>query len=67
MTMQMTSYTFNAFDHISIIGFLEKFKLACETSGLHEGASMWLFNYFLNKTASTVLIACLSSDCTYRK
>lgn len=54
MTAETMPHKFNHFDSISIIGFLKNFKLACHTNGMHEGAAMWLFHFFINKTVSTV-------------
>lgn len=44
----------------SIIRFLTTFKLAFETNGTHEGASMWLLHLLINKFAATILNACIA-------
>lgn len=54
MTRQMKPHTLNPFDPISINGFLKNDMLACDTNGVHEGATMWLFHFCMNKTALTV-------------
>lgn len=52
------------FDTISIIEFLKKFILACDTGGVHGSAAVWLFHFFWIKTTSTVLNTWLSADST---
>lgn len=63
-TAQIKPHTFNSFDPMSIIGFLKNFKLACDTDGVHEGASMWLLHFVVNKTASAVVNTRLSAEHT---
>lgn len=43
MTAQMKSYTLDPFELISIIGFLKKFKLACDINDIHGVAAIWFF------------------------
>lgn len=61
MTVQMKHYTSNPFQPISVIGLSKIFKLACDTDGVHENAAMWLFYFFMNKTASAALDARLTT------
>lgn len=67
MTVQMKPHTFNPLNSISTIGFVNSFKLACDASGAHEGAAMWLFYFFMNKTSSAVLNAGFIADTTGKK
>lgn len=64
MTVQIQSYIFEPFEPTSIIWFLSNFKLACDTNGIHEGAAVWLFNFFIKKSVSTVLNTRLASKHT---
>lgn len=58
---QMKPHTFDPFDTISIIGFLFNFQLACDTDGIHEGAAIKLFHFFMKKSASSALHTKLTS------
>lgn len=55
MDVQMKSCVFKRSDPISVLIFLEKFKSACITNSIHEGASKWMFPYFFNKPAKAAL------------
>lgn len=50
MTAQGESHKLNSFDPVFIIGILD-FKLASNTNGVHEGVSMRLLHFYMNKTA----------------
>lgn len=65
MTAQRNKYPIYALSPISIIGFLEKFKLAHGSTDGLEGAAMWLIIFFMNKIASAVLNARQSADGTW--
>lgn len=55
------------FDNISILGFLRVSQMACHTTGIHVGATMWLFLFIIKKAPGATLNAraCLSSSsCT---
>lgn len=67
MTVQMKPYTFGPYDPISILGFLNIFKLVCDTTGVNEGAAMRMIHFFLNKSVSAVLNARLSAGPSPRK
>lgn len=41
----MKFYTVDAFGRIYVITFLTIFTLECDTSQVHEGAAIWLFNF----------------------
>lgn len=43
------------FDPFPFIGFSCNFMLTCDTNVIHEGAKIWIINYFKNKSASAVL------------
>lgn len=47
VTMQMKDETFGGRDPVSIIGFLQDFRAACNDCSIVEGAALWLFKYFL--------------------
>lgn len=64
MNMQMKPHTFNPFDKILTTRFLKNLKLNCNTDYVQEGAVMRLFHFIMNKMASTVLNARLSSEST---
>lgn len=66
MTALMKSHIFNPFGSILIIGFLNR-KVICNTDIVHEGTSMWLFHFFMNKTASAVVNARLSANGAVKK
>lgn len=34
---------------ISIVEIFKNFKFVCDTKRMHEGAAMWILNFFLNK------------------
>lgn len=57
-------HTLKSFGPISNICSHKNIKLACDTNGVHEGATMWLFHFFMNKNASAALYARLSADGT---
>lgn len=57
MTNQIKSYIVDPFDPILILGFLKNFKLAYDTNSIHEGATVWLSYFLMNKSASAVLNA----------
>lgn len=60
MTAQMKSHICDPFDSVSIIGFLCKFDLACDTNGIRQDAVTSLFNFFKMKSTSAVLNTRLS-------
>lgn len=64
MTAQMKPHIF---DPISIVVFLKTFKLACHTNIVREGATMWLFYFFINKTAFAVPSRRLIAEHTDKK
>lgn len=35
--------------------------MACDSNGIHDGAAIWLFHFFVKKSASTVLNIMLAS------
>lgn len=43
-----------------IIRVLHAFKIECDSNGIHEGAAMWLFPYFLKKFTAAISAPCLS-------
>jgi len=57
MEVQLKSQIFDPMDPITILSFLPAFKTACDSNGIHEGAAMWLFQFFVKKTAKAALSA----------
>lgn len=45
LQVQMKMQIFDSFDPVSILSFLSAFKLACDTSGVNEGAALWLIGF----------------------
>lgn len=60
-TAQMEPPTLSSLHPISITSFLKIFKLTCDTSEVHRGASMWLFYVFMERSCS-LCYARLSAD-----
>lgn len=55
LQLHMKSQKCDSLDPILIISFLLSFRLACDTNGLNEGATVWLLHFFLERpSASTV-------------
>lgn len=67
MSAQTKLHDFTGFTPISPIGLLKNFKIVCDTSDIYEGAALWLFHFIMNRTASTVLNACLCAERTSDK
>lgn len=55
LKVQMGSFTFDGSDPISVLGFLERFKTACNHNHVHEDAAIWLFQFFLEGQAQAML------------
>ena len=55
LKVQMGSNTFDGSDPISVLGFLERFKTACNHNFVHEDAAIWLFQFFLEGQAHAML------------
>lgn len=51
----MNTIILHPFDPIVTIFFLSLSHLACEANGIHEGATMWLSHFFINKQATAWL------------
>lgn len=49
MEVQLKSHMFEPTDHITILSFLPTFQ-ECDENLIQEGAAMWLFQYFVQKT-----------------
>ena len=52
---------------ITVIPFLMYFRMACNNVDVHEGATVWLFPYFLRSTANGSYHARLSNPEDVRK
>lgn len=46
---------------ISIVGFIDTFKLACDTDNIHEGAELLVLLFFVEITLATSLNSCMSA------
>lgn len=46
---------------------MKNFKFECDTDGVYKSAAMWLFHFFINKTAFAEVNARLSADSTGKK
>lgn len=55
LQVQIETIIFTSFNSISIISSLSAFKLACDTNSIHEGASLWLYTFFMEKPAAAAL------------
>ena len=51
----MKSHPFSGDDLISVLGFLERFRGACDQSGVSEGAAMWCLQFYLTGPARSIL------------
>ena len=47
----MSSRTWTGKDKIGVLNFLENFKRACDSAGLHEGLAMHLFQFYVKEKA----------------
>lgn len=61
MTARMKPHTFDPFDLVSIIGFMCKFKLECDSNRIHERVALWLFHFFMQKSTSSALQTWMAS------
>lgn len=55
--VEMRTRLFNGSDPITILTFLSSFRSSCDSIGVHEGAALWLFQYFLRDPAKASLTA----------
>ena len=46
LEVQMKTHTFGSQDPIAVLVFLARFKMACDHSGVSEGAAVWCFQFF---------------------
>lgn len=53
-TLLMKLPTFGFAERITILSFLNNFRLACDSNRVHQDTAMWLLNQFLKKPASAV-------------
>ena len=51
MSLQMKGASFSGDDPITVLRFLSRFRGACDQNGLHEGAALWCFQFFLTGSA----------------
>lgn len=60
MNVQMRSTNFQPSDLFSIMSFLQNYRTACDSNGIHEGAGMWIFQHFVKASAKAapVQIVC---------
>ena len=53
---------FDGSDPIGVLGFLYRFRNACNAAGVHEGAAMWLFQYFLAGPAESLVSLMITGE-----
>ena len=51
MALQMKGVTFSGDDPIAVLNFLSRFTAACNQNGVHEGAALWSFQFFMTGMA----------------
>ena len=59
---QMKDQTFSGEDPIAILGFLARYKDACNHNEISEGDALWCMQYFLTGQAATLVQARLSGN-----
>ena len=55
LDVQIKTDTFGGQDPIVVLGFLGRFKMACEQNGVGEGAAVWCFQFYLTRQAQALL------------
>ena len=55
LDVQMRTHTFGGQDPIVVLGFLTRFKMACDHIGVSEGAAVWCFQFYLTGQAHALL------------
>ena len=55
LDVQMKTHTFRGQDPIAVLGFLARFKMACDHNGVSEGAAVWCFQFCLTGQAHELL------------
>ena len=55
LEVQMKTHTFGGQDAIAVLGFLARFKMACDHNGFSEGAAVWCFQFYLTGQAHALL------------
>lgn len=53
--LQVKAHFFKKGDPISIICFLVTFEVACNSNETHEGAAMWIFQYYVHENFEKAL------------
>lgn len=53
----MKDRTFSGKNSLSIIAFLQDWKVACNAGKIHETAAMWLFKHCFNGSVKSVVKA----------
>lgn len=56
------NFKFSGKDPIMVIRFLQQFKSACNQNGVHEGAAIWLFRFFLDDPVRSDVESMLEGD-----
>ena len=49
--LHMKTPTFGLQDPIAVLGFLERFEMACDHHGVSEGAAVWCLQFYLTGQA----------------
>ena len=55
LDVPMKTHTFGGQDPIAVLGFLVRFKMACDHNGVSEGAAVWCFQFYLTVQAHALL------------
>ena len=58
----MKTHTFSGQDPIAVLGFLARFKMACDHNGITEGAAVWCFQFYLTGQAHALLQSRLNGN-----
>ena len=55
LDVQMKSHTFSGQDPIAVLGFVARFKMACDHKGVSQGDAVWCFQLYLTGQAHALL------------
>lgn len=67
LEVQLKFHSFNGIYPISVLRFLPSFQTFCYANGVHEGASMWLFQYWVSDPIEAALTARKTTKLVTRK
>ena len=55
LDVQMKNHSFSGDDPIAVLGFLSRFRNACDKNDISEGAALWCLQFYLTGTAHSIL------------